>query len=258
MESVESSMNDDTSEKDFDLREKIAEFHAERWNWVSHLLPGITVEEASGIVPFQAWGEWNIEGFRYYYRERHGSATLDVGKIRENGNSSQVVPESYYFASADVEEFRGGENWVETFLNLAEKLKKSKFLYEFPCLNVEFADPNDHRTAYTNFSQPDTIQGWGSSVREAFDDTKMISQYLVSKGWTEEEQMNIWKMKRIDPVPISRDHRIFLESPFGKVLEIPDSWRNSNGEIAFPKSLKISAEKILNADGNDFFEEKDR
>lgn len=214
-----------------------------KWKWLSNFFPHLDLDFVGGSIPFQAWGSGLIQDYPFYYRERGGIATLKIGFKNEKEMMRSL--DSLYSASTEVEEFRRHSEWVETLFNLFENLEKSKFLYEFPCKEIGFSDSNDHKTAFTKFDKDDSEYGWGHSVKEAFENTKEISSYLESKGWTVEDQLKIWKLKRIDPFPKSRDNRIFPDEVPDFRLNVPADWRNDSGDIKFKDNIIVTSSGIL-------------
>lgn len=205
----------------------------EQFEWISGFISGFTVVSAGGICPFQAEGL--IDGLPFYYRER-GTITLKVNhKDAENAYGSNVL----YFADAeDLDENYQPIHWLNTLFNLVENLRPGPYLYEFPSKFVKFNDPKDPGSVFADSEERiDLVRAWGNSAQEAYENTKRIDPYLLSKGWTEEVQQNYWKIRDISSVPLNEDDRIYPEVAPDFSVKVPDSWRDKNGLINIPEEF---------------------
>lgn len=199
------------------------------WDWLEKMVPGLVISSAGGLCPFQAEGL--LQGYPFYYRERHGDAELRLAPKDTTGH--YLLYESLWSSTEEVEEFRNGPDWVGTLLRLIEKLEKTPYLYEFPAKKLEFSDPSDHRTAFAT-DEMETVFGWGHSVDEAWNDAQKPSEYLLSRGWSIDDLKHEWDLRDPSPVPLHLDQRFYPESFPNFEVKVPEAWRNEEGFVEIP------------------------
>ena len=120
-------------------------------------VPGLYIDGMGGSAPFQADGTWG-EGFTWYFRYRHGYASLKVGWNESDDQDKQYgylinphwvagvkYSDDEYDGSLEVPEF------TKLFCRLAKELKSEPFAYEFKQLNP---DPKGI------IPMPATIRAW--------------------------------------------------------------------------------------------------
>lgn len=224
----------------FDLKFDIYAQDPNDWDWLSQIIPGLCIYSAGGALPFQAEGL--INGHPFYYRERHGTARLNIGEI---DGEMPYLNKAVYTASEEVEEFRRGPEWIATFINLLENLKKAPFQYEFSGNEVILA--ND---GVKNPDSISTAEGvvkihkfWGDTSEEAlkyhYENSKAM---LVDHfKWPLDYFNKMMELEDINPIPLNRDERIISEPNFE--VRLPDALRNADGRV------EISASDWL--EGND-------
>lgn len=202
-------------------------------------IPGLAVETAGGVVPFQSWGDIG-DGYRFYYRDRSGFASLNIAvkgahvtepdpddKWSRYSNGKEDIPagttKSLYRASLNEYDspeqyFRG---WVSNFLTLLEALKPLPDQYEFP--NLAEGDPAP------------VLYGWGWTAEEAYQDG------LESRRETMEDP----RFEALVPVYAEAKYRpedgVLLNPPreFPEeqpvfLTSVPEEWRMSDGSIMVP------------------------
>lgn len=191
-------------------------------SWVGSLVAGLTVDSAGGIVPFQAEGsigaratDGSLVPMRWYYRSRHGWASLSVAMTADECYGSSPL----FAAGTECVEFESGPIWTERLVRLAGELEPISFLYWFPTLAVqseigavhpaiaELVDQglsvldivtywDEHPEQFEGVPRAAAItvlHGRGHSVEAALADARSfkLSEYLVEKGIDEGKQRAI-------------------------------------------------------------------
>lgn len=185
------------------------------WSWLQEIIPGIVISSAGGVVPFQAEGL--IYGHPFYYRDRHGSASLSVGA--KDGEKPYLGDTTLYSAGCETPEFEGGEHFIRNLVRLVPELKRSPFPYEFEGWKLNFA--NDGEWNYTIDSVEKTRHcGWGYTREEAYDYLSKTSTYLEEHGFTPEKQMQAILDQDFDRIPVKDDTRVYpeVDPPFTVIL----------------------------------------
>lgn len=182
------------------------------WAVLKDKVSDFRIYASGGVFPFQAFG--SLAGFPFYYRERGGVATLKVSDFSgESQNYGFNFDNLLYNSWKEVEEFRDcDEYFVETFLELVEKLEKAPFKYEFSAKHIAFKDETTDINAEGAFWASDNkvvLCAWGVTPEEAYESTKQVSLYLLDHRWSEEVQTRMWKMREIDSEPLNEDNRVF-------------------------------------------------
>lgn len=208
-----------------------------KWEWMQEFIPEIVVISAGGLLPFQAEGY--IKDLFFYYRERGGVASL---RLSDSMDKSYSYGSSLYSSSLEVEEFRSGSGWIETFFNLYEKLEKTRKLYNFETNQVRL---NSDGKPYLTGEKSTKVE-WGYTSDEAYNE--------IIKHQDSEETIQVW----VDYRRFSRENYleyIRLEDVQNKVLNIeyedkeypeiepvfkviaPETWRQSDSSIKIPEDF---------------------
>lgn len=210
----------DEEEVEFDLYSQ----NVDSWLWLQELIPGIVVSSAGGIAPFEAQGL--LHGHPFYYRDRHGYASLSIGAL--DGEAPYLGDTTLYGASSETEEFAGGESFVKNLLKLVPKLERTPFPYEFQGRKIEWGDggiqARDYRAVEGEFDDFPMV-GWGYFPEEAFQELAKPSEYLLSRGWTEDIQREIYELRAFSPKPVKTDERKYPEVDPPFVVNSPDTLR---------------------------------
>lgn len=103
--------------------------------------------------------------------------------------------------------------------HLLRTLEKAPFLYEFPCNKIAYRDRNDFLTSYVAEEGGSTVQGWGRTPMEAYNDAMSPSLYLLVHGISFETQEDIWEKKNPSPIPLTEDTRVYLS-------DLPDIYKS--------------------------------
>lgn len=202
------------------------------WGWLTTFIPEIAIESAGGILPFQVEG--CIGDYFFYYRERNGVASLNISDNPENRyNYSSAL----YSSSLDVEEFRSEPQWIETFFNLYENLKKTKILFYFECNEVIFQDKKPLKTGNKT-----KAPGWGYTQDEAYLEVSSITEYEVDfyseyMKVSKNDYRDYLKLKEVQNSVISVEYADKIYPMIDQVFKVnaPESWRTSEGAIKIPK-----------------------
>lgn len=224
---------EDTSHMKFDMYAQ----DPNDWSWLGELVPGLVVSSAGGLVPFQAEGL--LKGHPFYYRERHGQARLNIAELEAD---NAYLDNCIYTAYADVDEFRCGPEWITTFLNLVERLKRAPFLYKFEGNEVKFKNPETKGTTQSlediYIDDERTVHvAWGDSPEEALEFSyESGKEVLVDHyGWDLAFYNRMVELEARNPVPLNVDDRVIPDPDFE--VRVPESWRNSDGEIEIPADV---------------------
>lgn len=177
------------------------------WTWLQEIIPGIIISSAGGIVPFQAEGL--LEGLPFYYRDRHGSASLRVGTADCDFPYGDDV---LYSSSVETPEYEGRENFIKNLVKLVKTLEKAPLLYKFEGKKLIFK--NDKSWGYEiSETEMDESYGWGHSPEEAWDYMLQPSAYLVEHGCSEDMQLQMNLDRAISRTPKNQDTRVYPEIP---------------------------------------------
>lgn len=212
------------SEGDEELEFDLYAQNVDGWRWLQEWIPGIVISSAGGVAPFQAQGL--LHGHPFYYKDRHGYAFLNVGEL--DGEAPYLGDTTLYSASVETEEFAGGENFVKNLMKLVPELKRTPFPYEFQGRKIEWGNESIHARKYRvvegEFDEFPTV-GWGYFPEEAFEELAKPSEYLLSCGWTEEIQREIYELKAFSPEPVKTDERKYpdVDPPF--TVNLPEALR---------------------------------
>jgi len=208
-----------------------------KWEWMQEFIPEIIVSSAGGLSPFQAEGF--IEDFFFYYRERGGVASL---RLSDSIDKSYGYNSSLYSASLEVEEFRSGSGWIETFFNLYERLEKTKNLYDFESNEVKF---NGDGKPYLTGEKSTTAE-WGYTSDEAYneiikhqDSEKTIKIWTDYRKFSRENYLEYIRLRDVQNkvLNIEYNDKNYPEvEPVFKVIT-PESWRQADGSIRIPEDF---------------------
>lgn len=174
---------------------------------LQEIFPGLLISSAGGIVPFQAEGL--IDGYPFYYRDRHGWASLTIGE--KDGEPPYLMDGSLYSAGVETEEFGGGDNFLKNLTKLIPALERSPFLYHFEGWALDY---DTYENGYTSFRKTDmkeTIYGWGQNVDEAWEYVHKFKEHMREYGWDEDFQSRKIEAQEIGRVPVNQDERVFPE-----------------------------------------------
>lgn len=184
--------------------------NVDSWLWLQELIPGIVVSSAGGVAPFEAQGL--LHGHPFYYRDRHGYASLSIGAI--DGEAPYLGDTTLYGASTETSEGDGEASFVKNLLKLVPKLERTPFPYEFQGRKIEWGNvpiqERKYRVVEGEFDEFPSV-GWGYFPEEAFQELAKPSEYLLSRGWTEEIQREIYELRAFSPVPVKTDERKYPE-----------------------------------------------
>lgn len=173
------------------------------WSWLQEFIPGLIISSAGGQIPFQAEGLYL--GYPFYFRDRHGSASLSVGAL--DGEMPYHGNDILYYASVETEEFEGAKNFIKNLIALVPELKRSPYSYTFIGKTLDltksgsgYAISEDKSTHYP---------AWGYTPDEAYMSLLEPSQYLVDHGFSIERQAQMNKDMDFDRTPLDDDSRKF-------------------------------------------------
>lgn len=146
----------------------------------------IRIISSGGRVPFQADGfidnDWG-----FYYRDRHGTATLKVSPVREHNEDGTPALtftrgmcdqfpgpyDAYWSASTEVKEFMGEKTFPEVFPELLKNLERHPYLFWFPGKTLHiWGDWNGDEYHLTDWEADDpetTYPSWGLTAQEAWE-----------------------------------------------------------------------------------------
>ncbi len=179
----------------------------DRWSWLQDFIPTIVISSAGGIAPFQAEGL--LQGLPFYYRDRHGYATLSVAGDPD-GEKPYLGEKTYYQAGIDTEEFQGGEHFIKNLMKLVPQLKPTPYPYSFLGKKLNFT--KDEGLNYTvSETETETWPGWGFTAEEAYAALQEPNEYLLSRGYSREKLVQMVKDQEFSPIPVSPDPRVYPE-----------------------------------------------
>lgn len=191
----------------------------EDWKELQQLIPGIVITSAGGIIPFQAEG--TLHGYPFYYRDRHGSATLYVGEA--DGETPYLPSYALWSAHVDTPEFAGGENFIKNLYHLVPALEHGKFLYKFAARKPTWEEGTGVWRYTLSDEKIDEVVGWGSTPEEAYESAAQPSAYLAEKDFTPEAQNELWVAQDVERTPLNEDLRVYPNpEPVFRVNAIED------------------------------------
>lgn len=223
------------------------------WKWLQQFVPEVIVYSAGGACPFQAEGY--LGEFNFYYRERGGSASLNLARSQKESYSAV---DSLYCASIEVEEFRPAHEWLGTFLTLVEQLEKNPYLYQFQADEVVGTGKVFSKKFDENGNAIHTTAGgWGFTEEEAYQNTlehieSMRSWFMrghsrydrelkkeilePEKDWTDEDYDRYVSLRNVQPivVKIEGEDRDYPDVDPVFEVTVPEVWRQDDGTIVFP------------------------
>lgn len=222
--------------------------HAADPGWFRDLsakIPGLLVESAGGVCPFQSEG--TLQGMPYYFRYRSGYVSLTTMEPLSDDVDEVDTLCPLYVAGTEFGEPLDGylnrQQFVDLMLALVPQLEPAAFLWEFEGVEVKVEDlanpaPEDWEAAlvrqkrprrrerpsarpapraernppefrFTATDTPHVYRARGVTPAEAYENLFTISGYLLSHGWSEEAQRTNNATKAIDPTPLNHDYRAF-------------------------------------------------
>jgi len=215
--------------------------NTEGWPWLERMgfmdavIPGILFHSLGGLVPFQADGTWGP--YEFYYRERHGHATLRLTPIATFPGAWNAL----YSAKADAPEFAGTTGWLTRFLELWEQLSVAPFLYKFQArdVNIRKTGEGENATRELVFGEGFTeVAGWGFTAEEARSDAlSVVPFYEEQFGWTPGLQEARFEAMEVAELPLNSDERVFPE-------EQP-RFEVNRGALAVPEELSKFTEEYI-------------
>lgn len=139
-------------------------------------IPNVTITGSGGAVPFQAEG--TIDGYEFYFRYRHGSASLRVG-------TDDAVSVPYWAAGVvygdDLDGTLNYDEFVFLFCHLAARLDVAEFTYRFTlspdAIRTKLAAHPDDMAQL--LEQPRWINAYGFTVDEA---RERVADQLTSRS----------------------------------------------------------------------------
>lgn len=213
--------------------------HATDPGWFRDLsarISGLLVESAGGVLPFQSEG--TLHGLPYYFRYRGGYASLTVMAAPAAGEEADLLCPLYAAGTDYGDDYAGSlsrEEFYSLMLTLVPQLTEAAFLWEFQGVKVTIEDlsnpkpesldvlverrhqpvsgsapernPPDLR--FTATDAPEVYRARGVTPADAYARLRETSQWLVSKGWSEDAQRANAAAKAIDPTPVNTDTRTF-------------------------------------------------
>lgn len=200
-------------------------------------IPGLRIEMAGGVAPFQSWGDIG-DGYRFYYRDRSGNVSLNValtgahitppnGRLSIYTMGEEDVPagtrKSLYRATLHQEDSpeQYSRGWVSSFLTLLENLVPLPNEYEFPNLTEGPVAPDLH--------------GWGWTVEEAYEDGLERNKRIAADPFYERLAPILAKAKyRVEDGVMLSAPRTFPETQPVFLTSVPEEWRMSDGTIMVP------------------------
>lgn len=202
-------------------------------------IPGLRIETAGGIVPFQSWGDIG-DGYRFYYRDRSGHASLNVARTGAHittpdpndrlsiyTSREEDVPagtrKSLYRASLHAEDSpeQYSRGWLSNFLTFLENLTPLPNEYEFPNLTEGPVSPE--------------LYGWGWTAEEAYEDGLEKNKLLTTDPFYERLAPILAKAKyRVEDGVMLNAPRDFPETHPVFLTSVPEEWRMSDGTIMVP------------------------
>lgn len=210
-----------------------------RWRDLSARIPGLIVESAGGVCPFQSEG--TLHGLPYYFRYRSGYAGLSLMEPATDGDEVDLLCPLYAAGTEFGEPLDGyldRDQFVSLMLLLVPQLEPAAFLWEFEGVEViveDLANPTDgpRRSSrprrgegpssrptpraernppefrFTATDVPQVYRARGNTPAEAYEQLHAVSGYLLDHGWSEEAQRTNNTAKAINPNPINTDDRAF-------------------------------------------------
>ena len=160
--------------------------------------PSLQIVSAGGACPFQSEG--TLQGHPYYFRYRHGYASLSVG-------GEDCVGSPLWHAGEELTDQDDGwlsfEEFTNVFTRLASRLERAPFRYEFAELD-EAGQPLFHTNPNGTF--PRTWPGWGHTPEEAYE--------AAATRWHPE--VHLWQhyeqeAAALSDSPVEADTRVFPE-----------------------------------------------
>jgi hypothetical protein len=95
-------------------------------------IPRLSIDSMGGMVPFQAFGQW--DNYDFYFRYRHGYAQLNLGHMDDEDNNLVTSGTLWDAGEAYGDEYDGCltlAEFISLFCSLFAKLEPSPFRYEF-------------------------------------------------------------------------------------------------------------------------------
>ena len=177
----------------------------ERFEALEARVPELSVVSAQGDSPFQAEGV--LQGLPFYFRYRRGVASLALG--------ANPVGEPLYSAFAAYGSKNDGtlkdEEFEELLVALIPHLARAPFRYQFKGRKVLVKGLPDAPMVMAT-DREELYFSWGHTAEEAYEKLTTVAPHLLSKGYSEPLQQEIFTAQAIDPVPLNRDERDFPET----------------------------------------------
>lgn len=199
---------------------------------LSARIPGLLVHSAGGMVPFQSEG--TLHGFPYYFRYRHGYAQLRVMDPAVNEDEATLFEHLYSTGMEYGDKYDGAldrDEFCHLMLTLVPQLERGPYQWSFAGVRVDVVDDANPRPAtfttwdeelaylrseknppqirYVATTTPEVYKAWGTTPAEAYERLHEVSEWLVEKGISAEDQQTHDRLKAIDPTPLNTDERVF-------------------------------------------------
>lgn len=165
--------------------------------------PGLHVEWAGGLCPFQAEG--TLHGLPFYFRFRHSTGTLRVGG---DLHFKALYAAGMEFGEDEDQSWLSGDPFVDLLSQLIGKLERAEIYWEFE--GVEPADVGQVKAG-----APARYGAWGHTPAEAWVAMHQPSDWLLAKG-VDAATQRAWVAARQMRLPtITVDDRVFPDpDPF--------------------------------------------
>lgn len=175
------------------------------WRDLSARIPGLLVTSAGGACPFQSEG--TLHGLAYYFRYRHGQATLAVGgdPIGAPLYSAALTYGDDYDGILDRSQFS------DLMARLVPALTRARFQWQFTGFEVEITERPDGTLTFSTTDTAQTYWAWGRTPAEAHARLHEPSAALTERNprWTLGIQREAARARRIDPTPVNTDDRTY-------------------------------------------------
>lgn len=210
-----------TEEFDFDFFAQ----DINNWLWIQELVPTLIISSVGGFSDFKVNGF--IKDLPFYYKENDHLATLYIYEDIKHLYSQRIL----YSSNIEVERVKADFNWISTLLTLITNLEKSRFLYSFECLKLEYPFSNNGTQKIVVTDKKDIAFSWGVSPNDAYQNLFKINQNLIEMGVSEETQKEIKLLSSYSLSPIDVDNRVFSVSLDEFEVKVPETWTNNFGGI---------------------------
>ena len=180
---------------------------AKDWSELERRVPGLSVSQAGGSVPFQSEG--TLCGYSYYFRYRGGGVSLAVGAT---DSTPTVWSGALWSATTSYgDEWGGSLSQVEfeaLMVELVPQLTRAPFLWQFSGRKVKLEDTALGVTMTRTYHE-EIYRSLAHTADEAYERLHSLDPVLESHGWTPKRQKAYFALREIHPVPLNEDTRVF-------------------------------------------------